>query len=158
QLQDHHPTHMLLQVCVDACDRRSDTPVTVAHELAEDHGGEEDQRQHGERDQRQPPIDTQHEGADQRQYQYILYNGDHSGGEHTVQRIGVGGHACHQPAHRVLVVELDMHLLQMAEDLAAQIEHHQLADPLHVIGLQIFQEKTDDEKADVDERDLPDAG
>src|SRR5207248_7590389 len=46
----------------------------------------------------------------------------------------------------------------MAADLAAQIEHHHLAGPLHVISLQKFEEKAGYEQANVEARNLCDAG
>src|SRR5947208_7163919 len=46
----------------------------------------------------------------------------------------------------------------MAEDLAAQIEHHHLAGPLHVISLKKFEEKAGYEQANVEARNLCDAG
>ncbi len=46
------------------------------------------------------------------------------------------GDAGDQAADGILVVEPDVHALQVAEDLAAQIEHHLLPRPLHEISLQ----------------------
>jgi hypothetical protein len=36
-----------------------------------------------------------------------------------------------------------VHPLQMPEDLAAQIKHHLLPGPLHVIGLEKFKEEAE---------------
>ena len=51
-----------------------------------------------------------------------------------------------------------MHLLQVAEDLAAQVEHHLLAGPLHVIGLGEFQEETEAQQENVEAAELGDSG
>ena len=88
-----------------------------------------DQRQDRQRDQRQLPVHAQHDGGDAGQHKHVFEDRDHARGEHFVQRVHVGGHASDQAADRVLVVEADVHVLQVAEDLLAQIEHHHLARP-----------------------------
>src|ERR1700722_20609675 len=50
-----------------------------------------------------------------------------------------------------------MHALQVAEDLAAQIEHHLLAGPLHEVGLQELEDEAQEEQSEEDGRDLRDA-
>ena len=47
-----------------------------------------------------------------------------------------------------------MHALQVAENLATQIEHHHLAGPLHEVGLQIFEQETEEDQSDVNCRNL----
>ena len=83
---------------------------------------------------------------------------DHAGGEHLVQRVDVGGDARDQAADGVLVEEGDVQALQVAEDLAAQIEHDFLAGPLHEVGLQELEQEAEDQQSDIDGRDLRDAG
>ncbi len=80
------------------------------------------------------------------------------GGEHLVQRVHVGGDPRDQSADGVLVEEADVHVLQVAEDLAAQIEHDLLAGPLHGVGLDKFQREREYKKTDVKATDLRDAG
>ena len=46
----------------------------------------------------------------------------------------------------------------MAKNLAAQIEHHLLAGPLHEICLQELEQKTEDQQSYIDGRDLRDPG
>ena len=46
----------------------------------------------------------------------------------------------------------------MAEDLAAQIEHYFLAGPLHHVGLQELENIGEQQRAEVEETDLGDAG
>ncbi len=106
-----------------------------------------DQRQHRERDQRQLPVHAQHDGDNAGEHEDVFEDRDHAGGEHFVQRVDVGGDARDQAADRILVVEADVHALQVAEDLAAQIEHHHLARPLHEVGLQIVEQETEHDAA-----------
>ena len=47
--------------------------------------------------------------------------------------------------------------LQVAEDLAAQVKHDLLPGPLHEVGLQEFQEESENQQADVHGADLRDA-
>ena len=58
------------------------------------------------------------------------------GGEHLVQRVDIAGKPGDQPSHRIAVEEADVHALQVAEDLAAHVEHDLLPGPLHQVGLQ----------------------
>ena len=94
---------------------------------------------------------------DSGQHENVFEDRNHAGGEHFVQRIHVRGNACDQAPDRILVVEPDVHALQVAENLAAQIEHHHLARPLHEIGLQIFEQKTEDDQTHIHGRDLSNA-
>ena len=86
-------------------------------------------RQHGERDQRQPPAHVEHDGDDADQHEDVFEDRDHAGGEHLVQSVHIAGDAGDQAADRVLVEERDVQLLQVAEDFSPQIEHHLLARP-----------------------------
>ena len=92
------------------------------------------------------------------QHEDIFKNRNHARREHFIQRVDVGGHARHQPAHRVLVEKPDVHVLQVAENLPAQIEHHLLPGPLHQVGLDELQRESEDENPDVEPANLRDAG
>ncbi len=80
-----------------------------------------------------------------------------AGGEHLVERVYVGGDTRDQTANGVFVKEADVHVLQVAEDLAAQIEHYLLAGPLHGVGLDEFQRKSQDQKSNIQAANLRDA-
>ena len=108
--------------------------------------------------QRQLPVHSDHDGDDAGQHEDILENRDHAGGKHFVERVDIGGDAGYQAAYRVPVEKPDVHVLQMAENLAAEIEHHLLSGPLHEVGLDELQGKGEDEDADVEAANLRDAG
>ena len=86
---------------------------------------------------------------DSGQHENVFDNGNHARGEHIVQCIHVGGHARHQAPHGILVEERDVHPLQMAVELAAQVEHHLLSGPLHQVGLGEFEEESEQQHAQV---------
>ncbi len=117
QLQHDDAGHVLLQVGVDPGDGDANAPVAVAHFAAEDRGRVEDERQHGEGDQRQPPAHVQHDDQNAEQHEDVFEDRDHAGGEHLVQRVHVAGDAGDQPPDRIPVEEGDVQALQMAEDL-----------------------------------------
>ena len=117
----------------------------------------DDERQHGERDQRQLPVHAQHDGQDAGEDEDVFENRHHARGKHFVEGVDVGGDAGDQAADRILVEKRNMQALQMAENLAAQIEHYFLAGPLHVVGLQILEQEAEDEQANIDPCDLRDA-
>src|SRR5205814_5551164 len=62
-----------------------------------------------------------------------------------------------EPAHRILVEKPYMHVLEVAEDLAAQIEHHFLTRPLHRVGLDELKHKGEEQQPDVQTSDLRNA-
>ena len=50
-----------------------------------------------------------------------------------------------------------MHLLQVAKNLAAQVEHDLLAGPLHQVGLRIFEDEADCQRGHIDKSNLSNA-
>ena len=72
-------------------------------------------------------------------------------GDERVERLDVVGHARDQHAGGPALVEADRHLLQVAEDLQAQVLQRALADPADEVGLRVGR-RPDDERAD-EERD-----
>ena len=158
KLQHQHARDRFLQVGIDPRNRDADPPVGIAHFVAENLGCGHDERQHGEGDQRQLPVHIQHDRQDEDEHEHILKDRDHAGGEHFVQCVHIGGDPRHQTSHRVLVEEADVQVLQVAEDLAAQIEHHFLAGPLHQVGLDELQREGEQQKPDIKAANLGDAG
>ena len=119
ELQHHHAGNVLLQERIDTCNGDPNAPIGIAHFIAEHFGGNGDQRQHGEGNERQLPVHMQHDRHDAGEHEHVFENRDHARGEHFVQRVHVSGDARDQPAYRVLVIKADMHVLQVPEDLAA---------------------------------------
>ena len=143
---------------VDAGDGGAHAAVALAHAVAEEAGDEEDDRQDGEGEQRQPPAHAQHDDDDEGEDEEVFEDGEDAGGEHLVEGVDVGGDAGDQAADGVAVEEGDVHALQVAEDLAAQVEHDLLAGPLHQVGLDELEHVGEAESAEVDEGELGDAG
>ncbi len=158
KLQNRHSADMFLQIGIDAGDGHANAAVGVANFVAEHFCSDRNERQHGEGDQRQPPVHFQHDDENAGEHEDVFEDRHHAGGKHIVQGVHVGGDAGDQAAYRVLVVESDVHALQVAEDLAAQVKHDFLAGPLHEVGLQEVEEKSEDQHAYVDGGDLRDAG
>ena len=96
-------------------------------------------------------TDDEGEGED------VLEDGEHAGGEHLVERVDVGGEAGDEAADGVAVVEGGRHALQVAEDLAAHVEHDLLAGPLHEVGLQQFEQEGEEQRAEIESGDQRDA-
>ena len=121
-------------------------------------GDVENGRDDGDGEQRQRPAHPQHDDDDEGEHEDVLEDGKHAGGEHLVERIDVRGDARDQPADGIVIEEGGRHALQVAEDLAAQVEHDLLAGPLHGVGLQEFEQVGDEQRAEVEQADLRDAG
>ena len=75
------------------------------------------------------------------------------GGEQVVEHVDVGGDARHQAADRIAVVEGDVEPLQVRHQLAAQIEHGELAGVLHQVRLRELAEEGADQHAQVEQTD-----
>ncbi len=90
----------------------------------------------GEREQGERPAHPQHDDDDEGEDEDVFEDGEDAGGEHLVERVDVGGDAGDEAADGVAVEEGDVHALDVAEDLAAEIEHDLLAGPLHEVGLE----------------------
>ena len=131
ELQHHHPGDVFLKIGIDAGNGCADTAIGVAHRFAKDHRRPEDQRQHGKGDQGEPPVHPQHDQEDSGEHENVIKDRNYAGGKHFIQRVHVAGNARDQAANRIPVKEPDVHVLQVAEDLAAQIEHYLEAGPLH---------------------------
>ena len=93
-----------------------------------------------------------------KQHEDVFEDRDHAGGEHLVQRVNVAGDTRDQPANWILVEECNVQPLQVAEDLAAQVEHHLLPGPLHDVSLRELEQEAEQQDADVHAGNLRDAG
>ena len=154
QLHHAHSAHMLLGGGVDAGDGGADAPVGVAHVFAKDAGHRQDERQHGKGDQGQPPVHAQHDDHDQDENENILEDGKDPGGEHLVQRVHIAGQPGDQAPHGIAVEKAYVHALDVAEDLAAHVEHDFLSGPLHQVGLHELQQVAEHQRGQVDAGDL----
>ena len=104
QLHHPHAGEPLLQEGVDPRQPYADVAEGLAHAAAEDAGRELHERDHRERDQRQPPVERPASCAMiATQGEEVAEDRHHAGGEQLVERLDVGGHARHQPADRVAV-------------------------------------------------------
>ena len=102
--------------------------IGLAHAHAEHVRRDDHERDHGERREREPPVDDEHQHADRQQREQVAEPGDDAGGEQLVERFDVRRHARHEPPDRIAVEERDRQPLQVREDLHAQIAHHALAE------------------------------
>ncbi len=124
--------------------------------LAKDAGDSEDQGQHGKRDQGQPPVHAQHDDHDEEENEHILKNGEDPGGEHLVQCVYVAGEPGDQAPYRIAVEKAYVHALDVAEDLAAHVEHDFLSGPLHQVGLHKLEQVAEHQRGDIDAGNLRD--
>ena len=135
ELHHRHARDVLLQEGVDARHPAPNFAEGGARAAAEPVGHHEEQRDHGEGDQRELPVHGQHHAHDPEQREQVAEDGDHPGGEQLVDGVHVGGHARHQASHRVVVEEADVQPLQVRVDLAAQVHHHALPGHLQDVDL-----------------------
>ncbi len=84
------------------------------------------------------PIDLEHPDDYVEDHCDITEDCDDSGGEHLVERVDIRSQPRHEPANRVAIVKVDRQLLQMREDLFAQVVHYVLPHCLHHDGLGVL--------------------
>ena len=136
QLHRGHAGDVLLQEGVDPRDPGRARCGTTRARCARNHCvTSDDQRQHRERDQRQPPVHRDQHDHDADQREDVAEDRDDAGGEQLVQHVDVGRHARHQPADRIAVVELQVEPLQVPVDLHPHVEHDPLPGHLQRPGL-----------------------
>ena len=157
QLQHHDAGHVLLQVGVDLGDGHADPPVALRHATAKDQG-RADYEWHGrQQDAGQQRAQLVHDADDEAQYQKVPQNGDQAGRKQVVEHIDIGGHAGHQAAYGVAVVEGQVEALQMFHQLLAQVEHGQLTGPLHQAHLGELGDESPGQHCQVEQRDAGEA-
>ena len=106
-----------------------------------------DERQHGERDERQPPVHQEHRRHDADEHEHVAEDRDDARREQIVERVDVGRDARHQPADRIAIVEAEVEPLQVAVHLHAQRVHDALADRLQDVRLAVLEGEAGDEQA-----------
>ncbi len=156
ELNDAHPRDALLQIGVDSRDARTNVAIRFAHFGAKDVRRPVDERDHPERRERQPPILGDHQDADGQQREQIAKSGDDAGGEQLVERLDVGRHARDQAPDGIAIEEDDGQALHVAEDVAAQIAHHALAEQAREDGFAVLTGERNDERQPEQDRRLPD--
>ncbi len=157
QLHRRHPGDVLVEERVDARDPAADDPVRIAHVAAEPLRDQDDERQHGEGHEGEPPVHAEHHGHDADQREHVAEDRDHARGEQIVQDVDVGGDARHQAADRIAIVVAQVEALQVAVDGHPQVEHDPLARHLHRPGLQVFEDERRDEDREVGRGEPPEA-
>ena len=132
---DPHARQRLLQVGGDRGDLLPGGAVGVRRGDPEGEAGDAQHREHRERDQRQLHVQRQQDRRGAQQRQRGREQRDDAVGDQLVQRLDVVGHARDQHARLVARVEADRQLLQVLEDLPAQVLQRALADPAGQVGL-----------------------
>ncbi len=101
--------------------------VLLQDALAELHRHVQQQRQDGQHDQRQLPVDGEHERQRGGDVDHAPGGIDQPPGHQLGHAFGVVGHAAHDPAHRRAAVIGERQRLQVVEEHAAQVVAHALA-------------------------------
>ena len=135
QLHHRHAREVLLEEGVDARHPPARLAEGPPRALAEPVGEGEEERDHGEGDEGEAPVEGHHHRHDPEQGEEVAEDGDDARGEQLVHRVHVGGDARHEPAHRVAVEVAHVQPLQVREDLAPHVLHDPLPGHLHDVVL-----------------------
>ena len=126
---------MLLQVRADARDRHANAPVALRHAAAKHHRGQDHERHHGQHDRGEQRAQGEHNRENEHQDEHVAQDRHQARCKQVVEHVDVGSHAGDQAADRVAVVEAQVQPLEMRHQLAAEVEHGELADVLHEVDL-----------------------
>ena len=131
-LHQAHPRHILGKKAVDAPGERFEQHEVAPQPPAHQHRDQRDQRHHGKRRQRQPPVDPQHHRDDADEHENILKQIHQHVGKQLVQGLNVVGRARDQPPGGEAIQRRHGHVLDVREHPAADV--HQDALP-HAVDL-----------------------
>src|ERR1039458_9879293 len=157
ELHYRHAGDVFLGEAVDARDGGTHAAVALAHVVAEDARDDENQGQNGESEQGQPPTDGKHDSGHDDEHEGVIDDGQHALGKHVVDGVDVRSEARDEAPDGMNVKEADVHALHVAKDVAAQIEHDFLPDPLHQVNLDKLEKIRENQHAEVDCGEASDA-
>ena len=127
RLGDAQAGHVLLEIGVDDADLFPRVGIGPGGEPAEEDGGHDERRQHGEGHQRQRQIHDQQHDGDPREGRQRHHRSDQSGLQERRQRIHVGGHPGHDPAGHFSLVIVQAEPLEMRELPDPELIEHSFA-------------------------------
>src|SRR5437016_353424 len=143
ELHDAHAGNVFLEESVDAGDGGADAAVGVAHELAEDHGYDQDAGEDGESVQGEAAVNLEEEHGHDHEEEEVVDHGNDACGEKIVEGVDVRGYARDQAADGVAVEVAHRQTLHVAEYFAAHVVHGLLADALHDANLDVLGEEVE---------------
>ena len=126
-------------------------PVRATRALAEPGRRERHQRHHGQRREREPPVEEEQHDRRADERQRVLDERRDAVGDELVERLDVVRQPADDHAGAVALVEAEREPLQVPEELAAQVGEHALAGPAGEVRLRVAE--PDPEDAGGDERD-----
>ena len=128
-LRHPHAGHVLLQVGVDDADLLAGVGVGARGQPPEHDRGGDQQREHGQRHQRQLDVGGEQRHGDPDDGEQADDGLGQTGLQERRQRVDVGGHAGHDPAGQLALVVVEPQPLQVGVAAHAQEVEHALARP-----------------------------
>ena len=145
-LEHAHPRDGLLQVRAHVADLVADLGVGARRPGAEPERRDDHERHDAQGRESQAPVEDDEEDDRADEGERVGDQGRDAVGDELVQRVDVVGQPADDPARLLPAEEVEAQLLQVREQLAAQVVDDVLADPAGEVGLQVA-------CAQVDERD-----
>jgi hypothetical protein len=129
ELDDGHAGKGFLQVGIEARQPVTDAAVVAPRLEAEEVHRHAEHRHQRQRHQGQAPVDGEHDGDDAEQRGDVHENRQGAGGEHFVDHVDVGGQPGHQATDRVAVEKARRQVLDMLDQIEAQVGEGSSAPP-----------------------------
>ena len=146
-LGDLHAGEVLGQVGIQVRGGIVDGAVDHSGEPAEDHRKDHQEGHEAQHHQGQGVVQHQHGAQHADDHHGIFAQGHQNVGEHVGDAVGIVGDTGHQLAHRDVVELLVGELLDVGEDVLADLRQDLLAHPLEDHGLDVGAYDADDEDA-----------
>ena len=152
ELDDVDAAQVLVEIGVHPRHLLADGAEGAAHPAAEEDRRAEEQRQHREGDEREPPVDGEHRGDDADHGEQVAEDRDRPAGEELLEHLDVAADARHQPAGGVAVEVRERLGLDPVENRQAQVHHGALADAVGQQRLSVPQGETRQRGRDEEQR------
>ncbi len=142
-----------LQIGIEFGQNQPALAIHLARPAAIEAADVDNHRKRREADQPQFPIQPQHRARNAENDKQVAQQTDDSGAEQLVERFDIIDGPGHQTPHRIAVEVGHVLLLQVREDLHAQVMHGALAGVFGRVGLDEKKNKTRENVAQVEQHD-----
>ena len=136
-LDDPHPRDVLGEGGRDEPEPLAHRGVGPGRALAEDHARDAHERDHDERREREPPVEHEEEDRRAEEGERVLDEARDPVGDELVDRLDVVRQPADDHPRAVPLVEAEREVLEMVEEVVAQVGQDALADPAGEVGLDV---------------------
>ena len=154
RLDDAHPGDVLGERGGDEAEPLAHVAVGAVRAAAEPGRHERHRHEHGQRRERQPPVEEEEDDRGAEQEERVLDQARDAVGDELVERLDVVRDPADDHAGAVALVEAEREPLEVAEELVAQVGEDALAGPAGQVGVGGGEREREQRRAEEEEDDL----